>query len=57
MTVCCLPLCRVLLPAAVCPSGWHAKKCLAVELQERFMPSFVGARFSISATVDADEQA
>lgn len=37
-------------------TGWHAKTRLAVELQERFMPSFVGARFSIPAAVDADDQ-
>jgi hypothetical protein len=46
----------LLLSVAVCLTGWHAKTRLAVELQERFMPSFVGARFSIPAAVNAVEQ-
>ncbi|WIA36843.1 hypothetical protein OEZ86_008095 [Tetradesmus obliquus] len=34
-------------------TGWQAKAALAAALKERYMPSFVGARFSFPAAPDA----
>jgi len=36
-------------------TGWQAKNLLAAELKGRYMPSFVGSRFSIAAGSSTDD--